>query len=195
MVEFTCVHGDVTNETGGIYMNTNPGENKLLKKLLPVLLLTLIMGFCLSFTGCGDDEEVTDDDIDFIMNEEGMEDSTKADPKKIAKAKALNQSAESFIGKWSATSSEAQNLYGNLEITINEDGTFEGNVTDEDISGTWTKTDKGISYKCDLMGGSMYYGDHGKMVIEDNENGDVKVVMNKVNLRSENSMSMTLSLA
>ena len=162
-------------------MNTYTSESNLLKRLMPALLLALMLAFCLSFTGCGDDDEITDDDIDYVMNEEGMEDSIKADPKDVAKAKTLNQSAESFIGKWSATSSEAQNLYGNLEITINSDGTFEGNVTDEDISGTWTKTDEGIVYKCDLMRGSMYYGDFGKMVLEDNENGDVKVVMNKVN--------------
>lgn len=149
--------------------------------LVPALMLALVMAFCIGFTGCGDDEEVTDADIDYVMNEEGMDDAIKADPKDVAKAKTLNQSAESFIGKWTVTSDEAKDLYGNLEITINDDGTFDGNVTGEDISGTWTKTDEGIAYKCDLMKGSMYYGDFGKMVIEDNENGDIKLVMQKVN--------------
>lgn len=155
-------------------------ENKG-SKLVLLLLMCLVLAFSMCMVGCGDDE-VTDDDIDYAMNEGGSDDPDSGESVKgAAKAKVLNQDVSNFYGTWEATSGEAVNLYGNLKITINEDGTFDANVTDEEMSGTWTKSDTGINYKCDYMRGSIYYGDHGKLVIEDNENGDVKVVLNKVN--------------
>lgn len=156
-------------------------KNEKGSKLILILLLSLMLAFCAGLTGCGSDDEMSDDDIDYIMNEGAEEGGAPApDPEQVEKAKALNQEADNFIGTWAATSGEAENLYGNLQITINEDGTFEGNVTEEEISGTWTKVDNGITYKCDLMKGKIYYGEYGKLVIEDNENGNVKVVLNKV---------------
>lgn len=161
-------------------MNTKYAENRLSLKLITLLAIVLMLSFCMVFTGCGSDDELTDDDIDYIMNE-GAEDAPEADPKQVAKAKALNQDTNNFIGKWKATSDEAKNLYGSLEISINEDGTFDADVTGESFSGTWTKVDNGISYTSELMKGKIYYGDYGKLVIEDNENGDIRVVLNKVN--------------
>lgn len=154
-------------------------EKKPKSRLLLILLMALMVAFAAGLTSCGSDEEVTDDDIDYAMNE-GSDDSIKADPKDIAEAQALNKDVDNFIGTWKASSSEAENLYGSLEFTINEDGTFEADVTEEHFTGTWTKVDQGISYTGELMKGSMYYGDFGKMVIENKEDG-VRVVVNRVN--------------
>ena len=149
-------------------------------KKIPVALFSIlvILMICIVSTGCGADGEMTDDDLDYIMNEE-VEDNTNVDPSKAAEAEALNKDEKNFIGSWSATSEEARNLYGNLEITINADGTFDADVTGEVFSGTWTMGDSGISYESELMKGNIFYGNHGRLVIEDVDNGNIRLVLNR----------------
>ncbi len=47
--------------------------------------------------------------------------------------------AEDFVGSWSATSDMSNYLYGNIDVTVKDDGTWTGNITEEDVKGTWTK--------------------------------------------------------
>lgn len=44
---------------------------------------------------------------------------------------------EKYFGTWKATSDKAMYLYGNIDITVNKDGTWTANITDEDLKGTW----------------------------------------------------------
>lgn len=73
------------------------------------------------------ESDVIDNGIDFDEEEEGAE---------IVKAEAPD---EDFYGTWTATSGMALYLYGNIDITIKEGGTWTGNITEEDLSGTWTR--------------------------------------------------------
>lgn len=49
-----------------------------------------------------------------------------------------------FFGTWTADSEKAEYLYGSLEITINEDGTWKGDITGEKLHGTWEELDYGV---------------------------------------------------
>lgn len=71
--------------------------------------------------------DVVDNGISFDEEEEGAD---------IVKVEAPD---EDFYGAWTATSGMALYLYGNIDITIKEDGTWSGNITEEDMSGTWTR--------------------------------------------------------
>ena len=51
----------------------------------------------------------------------------------------VEKDVSDFYGTWEATSGRAEGLYGNITITVKEGGTWEGNVTELDLGGTWTK--------------------------------------------------------
>ena len=70
------------------------------------------------------ESDVMDNGISFDEEEEGAD---------IVKVEAPD---EDFYGTWTATSGMALYLYGNIDITIKEGGTWSGNITEEDMSGT-----------------------------------------------------------
>ena len=135
------------------------------KSKLISLLLAFLLVFSVSFalTACGTADA---DDIDYQMNEEDSG-GQNANKPKSKKALEMNQDEENFYGTWKATSSDAENLYGHLIITINDDGTFDADVAEEKFSGTWKKISGGISYTSELMSGKIYFGETLDMVIED----------------------------
>lgn len=154
------------------------------KKALPVLLAVMLtMSFLLA--GCGSSNE--DDDIAVPDDVSLMDtpDYTKSnDPKLASKAEALNKDPENFYGTWISTSADAENLYGTLEITIKEDGTFNADITDMKMSGSWKKIDGGIAFSNDLISGEIYYGPTCVMTFreytEDGEDDEtIEVVLKK----------------
>ena len=73
------------------------------------------------------------------------------------------------------------NLYGKLELSINEDGTVVMDVADEHLEGTWEKVDGGIHFENELFEGDFYYGDKCQMIIKEIEEDDeIQVVLTKV---------------
>ena len=77
-----------------------------------------------------------------------------------------------------------ENLYGNLEITINKNGTFDANITGENLHGKWHKIDGGIEYKNELISGKIFYGPTCIMTFEefnssDEGDEDIQVVLVK----------------
>lgn len=97
-------------------------------------------------------------------------------------AQELNKHEESFYGTWSATSAKAEHLYGNLDLTINEDGTFDGNVFQMDFKGTWEKIDEGISLDSDFIEGALYFGEKCRLVIREDlyDGSSLRVTMTKM---------------
>lgn len=154
------------------------------KKLTVLLLMAFVLAFGGILTACGSssEEALDDSDIDYALNE-GEMDKLQVDPSKASQAQKLNEDKENFYGTWTATSPEAQNLYGHLEITINDDGTFDADITNEKFSGTWTKIDGGISYTSELISGKFYYGPTCQMIIQENgetAEDDISVTLEKV---------------
>lgn len=158
------------------------------RKFLTYLLLVVMMittAFCL--TGCGSDEntqetavsqeeEVTEPanpDEGIMMDVDESEIASniekKANSVSSKDAKKLNSDAANFYGSWTATSARAHDMYGNIDLTINKDGTFDANVTEEIFSGTWEKTDYGIHFESELIVGAMYYNDKCKMTFDEDD--------------------------
>ncbi len=116
-------------------------KKKLIIIALVVLAAVVALVFCLKSAGGGKadsdvpaesgedvvETDVLDNGISFDEEEEGAD---------IVKVEAPD---EDFYGTWTATSGMALYLYGNIDITIKEDGTWSGNITEEDMSGTWTR--------------------------------------------------------
>ena len=78
-----------------------------------------------------DAELMEDEDVvegNGIMFEEEM------DGADIVKAQAKE---EDFYGTWEATSDMALYLYGNIDVTVNKDGTWKGNITGEELGGKY----------------------------------------------------------
>lgn len=163
--------------------------NSFKQHYIPVVL-SIILLISFGFSACGasdennpaksenntsvidsnvDDETISDDparDSDEEFDQLLVDKANKTSNKD---AKSLNSDASNFYGTWSATSERAKYLYGNLDITINQDGTFNANVTGEDFSGTWTKTDYGIHFDNEYLWGVMYYNDKCNMIFDDDD--------------------------
>lgn len=144
--------------------------NKKTIRLLLLALLTVCVVFALC--ACGDKTNKNGGDETTTATTLSKEDAALKE-----KAEKMNQKEDSFYGRWVATSEQAEYLYGNLEITINEDGTFTGNVTDEDFGGNWEKTETGIKFESEILSGELFFGDKCKMVIYDEY--DTKVTLEK----------------
>ena len=145
-----------------------------MKKNRILVIVSLVIALsvsCLLITSC-DNKESED------SGKKKKTDYSEMTPEELEKESIeLNKSEDNFLGTWEATSDNAEMLYGHLKITINEDGTFDADVTDEVFSGTWEQIDGGIEYHSELMNGQLFYGKKCKMVIEDS---DIKVTLTKV---------------
>ena len=88
-----------------------------------------------------------------------------------AEAARKNKDEKNFYGTWRADDEEAYNLYGNLTLKINKDGTFSADLSDgeEKFSGTWKKVSSGLAFKSELMSGRLYYGEYGELTIDNDE--------------------------
>lgn len=103
-------------------------------------------------------EELPDTDNDVAYEEEG-------DGAEVDRTKSPGEA--SFIGSWTAESAEAAYLYGNISLTIKEDGTWKGNITGENISGGWTENEYGITLKSSLFNAKLFFAESGNLVLED----------------------------
>lgn len=77
------------------------------------------------------------------------------------------KSESDFFGTWVATSDRAEYLYGNINLTIHEDGTWTGNVTEEDFSGTWKYNGKSITLHSELVDYNLLYDESGVLLFQD----------------------------
>ena len=117
-----------------------------MKKFICIMLAAAIGLFLM---GCGskeapaeepvqEDSEITMDDIEEMEGAEeenydnGISFEEEADGAEITTQKA---DVKDFMGSWEATSGQAKYQYGNVDFTIKEDGTWTGNITDEDFEG------------------------------------------------------------
>ena len=74
--------------------------------------------------------------------------------------------ADKFIGKWEATSGNSHYLFGNLDLNIQKDGKWTGNITNEDLNGTWEEKDGGIYLDGDVFKGQLNFSDSGTLLLQ-----------------------------
>ena len=70
-----------------------------------------------------------------------------------------------FVGEWEANSDIANQLYGNVDITINEDHTWTGNITDDEYSGECVETDNGLAIKVRSFDFSLAFNENGTLIL------------------------------
>ena len=105
-----------------------------------------------------------------------------------AEAAQKNKDEKNFYGTWRADDEEAYNLYGNLTIKINKDGTINVNLSDgeEQFTGKWKKVSDGLSFKSELMSGKLFYGEYCELTIDnsdwdyDDEETGMAVTLHKI---------------
>ena len=157
-----------------------------MRKSLSLLLICSIIPFV--FLACGtvaDDNvpDVTDVTTEELINEEidygninYAEESEGADIKKV------KTEISKFYGTWEAKSAMSKYLYGNIEVTIKDNGTWTGNITDEKLQGRWTNKGNYIRMHNDLFSFNLAYSDSGKLLFIDDENEeDINIVLTHKN--------------
>lgn len=163
------------------------------KKIISVLLIALLLLSSMVFAACkksAEEEETETIDIDEIMEEEMEEDDFEVDdsddPAYDNEADGVElvevgHQQEDFYGNWSAKSQLAHHLFGNADFTINEDGTWKGNIVDEDFQGKWTYENEALYIKSDdnLINYKLFYVEDGSLMFQDQDNPDMVALVLK----------------
>lgn len=77
-----------------------------------------------------------------------------------------------FYGEWVATSDQSAHLYGNVDLMVNENHTWTGNITDEELSGKWKETKTGIKIEYDTFSLYLDFDGNGTLIMtEKGQNG------------------------
>lgn len=87
-----------------------------------------------------------------------------------AKLVIVDKDPSEFYGSWTATSDKAIYLYGNIDITVNENGTWTGNITDEKLGGKWEKVDDHLHMVSELFSFDLEFESSGELILK--ETGD-----------------------
>lgn len=130
-----------------------------MRKIKTAIAFAVILCFALAMVSCGKEKQ---EEPQITTTEKST--YTNADGKT---SEELNKEKDNFYGTWTGTSGTAENLYGNITLVINEDGTIDFDVTDEKFAGTWEKIDGGITFTSEYISGEMYFGAKCKLVIHE----------------------------
>ena len=87
-----------------------------------------------------------------------------------------------FVGEWVATSDMSNQLYGNVDITINEDHTWSGNITDDEYSGECVDAENGIDIKVRSFDFNLAFDENGTLILTrygKDGNSDIHTVMTR----------------
>ena len=149
-------------------------------------MIAMLLLSSMAFAACSkDDEDIDEIDIDEIVEEEmenddwdGPDDSedpaydNEADGAVIVR---VGHPQEDFYGSWSAKSQQAHYLFGNADFTIKKDGTWKGNIVDEDFQGTWSYAEESVVLNSDagLINYRLFYVEDGNMMFEDLDDTDL----------------------
>lgn len=88
---------------------------------------------------------------------------------------------EDYYGIWEATSQRSAYMYGNVDINIKEDGTWKGNITEENFHGTWIYKNGSVVIKDteEIIDFTLFYNDRGYMMFCNNEIPEDSFVLEK----------------
>ena len=170
-----------------------------MKRRITALMLILMMIFsAAALASCGNSDgnsdeapdtdtgnEYEDDYLDSLMElEEGPSDfdqpkyESEEDGAEVVKAE---HPAEDFYGMWEATSKRSAYIYGNVDVNIKKDGTWKGNITEEDFHGTWAYENGSVVIKDTehVIDFTLFYNDDGYLMFCNNEIPEDAFVLEK----------------
>lgn len=166
------------------------------KKIISLLLIASLLLSCMALAACKksaeEEEPVETADIDELIDEaEGTEEEFDGPPDYEdpaydneadgAEPVMVAHDQADFYGSWSAESQLAHHLFGNADFTINEDGSWKGNIVDEDFQGKWTYADGAITIKSDdkLINYKLFFVEDGNLMFQDQDNPDMVALVLK----------------
>lgn len=146
-----------------------------------LMVLILMMSVTVMFTACKKDDPSPKDGSTEAIGDAGDPDADIPDDPTAKnydngivfeeegdgyEVSLTEKGSDAFIGSWEATSGYSHYLFGNLELDILKDGKWTGNVTDEDLSGTWEEKDGGIYLSGDVFKGQLNFSDSGTLLLQ-----------------------------
>ena len=97
-----------------------------------------------------------------------------------AKLAFIERDPSAFYGSWTATSDKAIYLYGNIDITVKQDGTWTGNITGEKLGGKWEQVGDRLHMDNDLFSFDLAFESSGELIlIETGDDYSFNTVMTK----------------
>lgn len=87
-----------------------------------------------------------------------------------------------FVGSWYAPSDKAEYLYGNVNLKINEDHTWSGNITEEKFQGRWRAGGTGILIQDSnhLINWQLFFDADGTMMFNEVRDPEICLVLKRV---------------
>ncbi|MBQ6440342.1 MAG: hypothetical protein IJJ06_09510 [Mogibacterium sp.] len=166
-----------------------------MKRKYTSLLMIIIMMFTM-FAACSKEKEeekavnvpegevyesaegLVDENGELVEQEgSGIEFEQEEDNAKLAFVK---KDPSAFYGSWTATSDKAIYLYGNIDITVKENGTWTGNITGEKLGGKWEQVGDHLHMDNDLFSFDLSFESSGEMIlIETGDDYTFNTVMTK----------------
>lgn len=160
-------------------------------KIFSIIMLSLTMalslGACSIFSDGGsgdssdrpDSEDLTPEEMEELYDN-GIEFEEEVEG---AKLHFKSSKPDDFYGSWESTSGQSIYMYGNIDLKIAADGSWSGNVADEDIKGTWKFKDPALVLSSELFNASLSFTDDGKLILQeirDDESGEpINTVLTK----------------
>ena len=88
-----------------------------------------------------------------------------------------------FTGSWEATSGQSAYMYGNVDLKINANGTWTGNISEEPLNGKWKKDGDTLLLSSEIFNCTLQFSKDGNLlmqeVYEDSDEEAVIVVLTK----------------
>lgn len=127
------------------------------------------------------DQEIDKEIESLEIEEEGndFDDPTYNNEMEEAVVNETSAAEEAFYGKWTANSNRAHYLYGNIDLEIKDDGSWTGNITEEDYSGKWSYNGEFITLESDLVNCDLFFAEDGQLMFRDHTFPDDLVVLTK----------------
>ena len=137
-----------------------------MKRYLSLIIIIALISFPL--IACADktpsepdpSEPGTTEDIDYSEEDDEYEIQKK------------ESAASDYFGTWIATSDKAEYLYGNVEITVNEDKSWTANITGLDLDGDWEDNGDSLHMNNELFSFDLAFSESGNLILIETNNGD-----------------------
>ena len=158
------------------------------KRIISLLLIASLLLSCMALAACkksaDDEEQSASVDIDELAEDiEGEDDYEDPNPDDPAYDNELDgaepvmtaHDEKDFYGKWSATSERAHYVFGNVDLVISDDGSWSGNIVEEEYTGTWEYKDSSLNIKSsdNLINWNLFFVEDGSLMFKDLDDPDL----------------------
>ena len=157
------------------------GEKKMKKFCIAILAFVMVF----SFAACkSSDDKAADGDVEGQIEE--MEDEESEElaempegedtvyPEEVdgAVIEKVKTDPSKYVGTWEGKSYHAVELYGNIEVTVNSNGTWTANITEDNLKGKWTDKGDHLHMESDVFTFDLAFDKEGSMVLIEGEGDD-----------------------